>query len=236
MFCGSAWAPFAVLGHCKNIHPDMILDTDAQSKLDEIIEDYGIVSEAPVPQFNGLPVDGLTEHQDGLICTADDCHYACRAPTQMDKHWSQIHRDSGVSKANRSRSGVVQCFFTGAGQKYFAVNRSLVGVDPDGLYSTFIRDYLPSLPPVPMLPPDTHREVPPLLAHTGWNIHLDTFVTDEAKRKALVKSACRPLSVDKDPLYGQLHGWVFEYMDNIRDMAQNQVPYTLLRYLLQYPW
>ena len=65
----------------------MILDTDAQSKLDEIIEDYGIVSEAPVPQFNGLPVDGLTEHQDGLICTADDCHYACRAPTQMDKHY-----------------------------------------------------------------------------------------------------------------------------------------------------
>ena len=89
---------------------------------------------------------------------------------------------------------------------------------------------------MPMLPPNTHREVPPLLAHTGWNIHLDTFITDELKRKALFTSACRPLPINKDELYGQFQEWVFEYMDNIHDIAQHQVPYTLLRYILQYPW
>jgi hypothetical protein len=213
----------------------MIQPPEAQTKLDEIVKEYNIISDVPLPAFNCAPVEGLKQH-DGLICLAEGCCYACRKPKAMAAHWTSLHPDMLVPKDKRARTGVVQCFFTVTGTRYFAVNRSLVGVDPDGLYSTFIRDYLPSLPPVPMLPPDTHREVPPLLAHTGWNIHLDTFVTDEAKRKALVKSACRPLSVDKDPLYGQLHGWVFEYMDNIRDMAQNQVPYTLLRYLLQYPW
>jgi hypothetical protein len=87
-----------------------------------------------------------------------------------------------------------------------------------------------------MLPQNTHCEVPPLLVHTGWNIHLETFITDELKRKALFKSACRPLPINKDELYGQLHEWVFEYMNNIRDIAEHQVPYTLLRYILQYPW
>lgn len=131
---------------------------------------------------------------------------------------------------------MVQCFFTVIGTKYFAVNASLAGVEEEGLYTTFIRDYLPSLPPLPTFPPHTHREVPPLLAHTGWNLHLDTFVTDEAKRKALVASALSPLPVNKDPIYGQLYDWVFEYMDKIRDIAQHQVPYTLLKYILEYPW
>jgi hypothetical protein len=236
MFCGSAWAPSALLGHCKNVHPNMKRNADAQSKLDEVVLEYGIVSEVDLPEFNGIPVEGLMEHKDGLICKAPGCNYACRKASVMDKHWSQSHRSSRVPVQDRHHTGVVQLFFTGTGHRYFLVNPSLKEVDPEGLYATFIRDYLPSLPPLPMLPPDTYREVPPLLAHTGWNLHLDTFVTDEAKRKALVASAIRPLDSEKDALYGQLHDWVFEYMDSIRDIAQHKVPYTLLRYILQYPW
>ena len=37
MFCGSAWAPYAILGHCKNEHPNIKQDPDGQSKLDEIV-------------------------------------------------------------------------------------------------------------------------------------------------------------------------------------------------------
>ena len=235
MFCGSAWAPFALLGHCKREHPEIKRIPDAQSQLDEIVEEYGIVSEVAVPAFNGLPVEGLKEHEDGLICMAEGCVYACRKSTSMDQHWSGLHQNTSIPKANRSRNGVVQCFFTGTGQRYFEVNSTLIGAEPEGLYSTFIRDYLPSLPPVEMLPPNTHREVPPLLAHTGWNLHLDAFVTDQAKRKVLLESARSPLRKDKDPLYGQLYEWVFEYMNSIRDIAQHKVPYTLLRYILQYP-
>lgn len=211
-------------------------DPDAQTKLDEIVKDYGIVSDVPLPAFNCAPVEGLKEHEDGLICLAEGCEYACRKPKVMAQHWTLSHPNMFVPKEKRARTGVVQCFFTVIGTKYFAVNRSLSGLEPEGLYSTFISEYLPSLPPTPMLPPNTHREVPPLLAHTGWNIHLDTFITDELKRKALFQSACRPLPINKDEIYGQLHEWVFEYMDNIRDIAQHQVPYTLLRYILQYPW
>jgi Orsellinic acid/F9775 biosynthesis cluster protein D len=236
MFCGSAWAPLTLLGHCKNQHPDMKCDPDAQSKLDELVLEYGIVSEVASPDFNGIPIEGLKEHNDGLICKAPGCSYACRKASVMDKHWSQCHQYSRVPTQDRHRTGMVQCFFTGTGHKYFAVNPSLKDVDPEGLYATFIRDYLPSLPPLPVLPPNTHREVPPLLAHTGWHLHLDSFVTDETKHKALVESALRPLQADKDPLYGQLYDWVFEYLNSIRDIAQHEVPYTLLKYILQYPW
>ena len=236
MFCGSAWAPSALLGHCKKEHPEMKRGPDAQSKLNEVVLEYGIVSEVALPTFNGPPIEGLKEHKDGLVCLAPNCSYACRKSSAMDTHWSKCHQFSSVTKANRNRVGVVQCFFTSTGIKYFAVNPSLTEADPEGLYATFIRDYLPSLPPLPMLPPDTYREVPPLLAHTGWNLHLGTFVTDDVKRKALVASAIRPLDSEKDALYGQLHDWVFEYMESIRDIAQHKVPYTLLRYILQYPW
>jgi hypothetical protein len=236
MFCGSAWAPFALLGHCKNEHSDIKLDSDAQSKLDEVVQEYGIVSEVALPTFHGLPIEGLKEHKDGLICLADECSHACRSPLSMDQHWSKNHRGSSIPKEKRSCSAVVQCFFTSTGCKYFAVNKSLVGTDSEGLYSTFIRDYLPSLPPVPMLPPNTNREIPPLVAHTGWDLHLGSFVTDDKKCKALVASARRPAQANKDSLYGQLHDWVFEYMDSIRDIAHHEVPYTLLRYILQYPW
>jgi len=238
VFCGAAWAPFAILGHCKKEHPDLKQDPTAQSKLDEIVEQYGIVqgTNVPLPTFNGLAVEGLAIHDDGLVCMADDCVYACRKESMMDQHWTLKHRLSSISRPKRFRSASVQCFFTGAGTKYFAINRSLEGADPKGLYAKFIHDYLPSIPPVPMLPPNTHREVPPLIAHTGWNLHLDAFVTDTKKRKSLVESAASPLPMDKDPLYGQLYKWVFEYLDSIRDIADEQVPYTLLKYILQYPW
>src|SRR6202047_5150423 len=236
MVCGSAWPPYALLGHCKKEHPNIKIPSDAPSKLNEIVQDYGIVSEVCLPEFNGLPVKGLKKHHDGLVCLADGCSYACLRTRVMAEHWLSCHPNSIIPKDKRSKVGMIQCFFTVIGTKYFAVNASLEGVDDEGLYATFIRNYLPSLPPLPMLSPNTHREVPPLLAHTGWNLHLDSFITDEAKRKALVVSALRPFQADKDPVYGQLYGWVFEYMDSIRDIAQHQVPYTLLRFILQYPW
>jgi hypothetical protein len=235
MFCGSAWAPFALLGHCKNEHPEIKQGPDSQMKLEQVIKEYQIVSEVPVPTFHGPPVEGLKEHNDGLICLADGCSYACRKSKVMAEHWTSCHPNILIPKDKRARSGVVQCFFPVIGTKYFAVNPSVADIDPQGLYATFINDYLPSVPPLPMLPPNTHRELPPLLAHTGWNLHLDSFVTDDTKRKALLMSALRPLDVKKDPLYGQLHDWVFEYMDNIRNIAQFQVPYTILRYILEYP-
>jgi len=43
-------------------------DPDAQTKLDEIVKDYGIVSDVPLPAFNCASVEGLKEHKDGLIC------------------------------------------------------------------------------------------------------------------------------------------------------------------------
>jgi len=68
--------------------------------------------------------------------------------------------------------------------------------------------------------------------HTeSWNLHLDTFVTDEMKHKVLVASTLQPLNITKDPLYSQLHDWVFEYMDRIHDIAQHKVPYMLLKYI-----
>ena len=201
----------------------------------KLFPEYGIVATIPLPAFGGPPIEGLKEYEDGLICTAENCNYACRKGTAMDQHWTKCHQTISMPKGKRTRCGVVQTFFTVTGTQYFAVDQSLNNVDLEGLYSTFILDYLPNLPPLPMLPANTHREVPPLLAHTGWNLHLDTFVTDETKRKKLVTSALRPLSAKKDPIYGQLHEWVFEYMDEICNIAQYQVPYTLLRYILQYP-
>ena len=188
MFCGSAWAPFAVLGHCKNEHPDIKLDSEAWIKLEQVIKEYQIVSDIQVPKFHGSPVEGLKEHKNSLICLRVGCSYACHKPKVMAEHWTSCHPNSPIPKEKRAQSGVVQCFFPVIGTKYFAVNSSLADVDPKGLYATFIHDYVPSVPPLPMLPPNTHQELPPLLAHTGWNLHLDSFVTDDTKRKTLFTS------------------------------------------------
>ena len=92
MFCSSAWAPFALLGHCKNEHPEIKQGPDAQIKLEQVIEEYQIVSEVPVPTFHGPPVEGLKEHNDGLICLADGCSYACRKSKVMAEHWTSCHQ------------------------------------------------------------------------------------------------------------------------------------------------
>jgi hypothetical protein len=141
MFCGAAFAPHAILGHCKNEHPNIKRDPDSETKLAEIVEEYGIVSTVPLPTFYGPPVEGLKEHQDGLICAAENCNYACRKESSMDQHWTKCHKDITMLKQKCSQHGVVQTFFTVTGTNYFAVNQSLVDAVPDGLYSTFIRDY-----------------------------------------------------------------------------------------------
>ena len=182
----------------------------------------------PIPQFQGPPVKGLKEHKDGLIYLTVGCNYACHKPKVMAEHWTLYHPNSFIPKDKRAWSRVVRCFFPVIGTKYFAVNPSIANIDPQGLYATLINDYLSSIPPLPMLPPNTHWELPPLLAYTGWNLHLDSFVTDDTKCKALLTLALCPLDAKKDPLYGQLHDWVFEYMDNIQNIAQFQVPYTIL--------
>lgn len=91
LFCSSAWALSALLGHCKNIHPDMKHDADAQSKLDKVVLEYGIVSEVDLPEFNGIAIEGLMGHEDGLICKAPSCNYASQKVSVMDKHLSQSH-------------------------------------------------------------------------------------------------------------------------------------------------
>ena len=51
LFCGSAWAPYAILGHCKKEQPNIKIPSDAPSKLDDIVTEYGIVSEVPLPEL-----------------------------------------------------------------------------------------------------------------------------------------------------------------------------------------
>jgi hypothetical protein len=167
MLCGSAWAPYSILGHCKKKHPNIKIVSDAPSKLDEIVKEYGLVSEVPLPEFNGSLVEGLMKNHNGLMCLADGCHYACLKTQVMVEHWLSHHPNSIIPKDKHSQTRMVQYFFTVIGTKYFAVNALLEGANDESLYATFICDYLPSLPPLPMLPPNTHCEVPPLLAHTG---------------------------------------------------------------------
>src|ERR1700683_1759161 len=68
----------------------------------------------------------------------------------MAEHWTSCHPNSTIPKSKCAQRGIVQCFFTVIGTKYFAVNLLLVGTYLEGLYTMFICDYLPSLPPIPM--------------------------------------------------------------------------------------
>lgn len=234
--CMSAWMPGTVIKHCKhnNNHKNIVMPADASSELEAIVKKWDIIpdQQTSLPMFDGPPVEGLEIHL-GMACTAQGCTYACRKQESMDQHHMQMHPNSNVPRPNRHRSADVQCFFTNTGTRYFTVNKALVGHHPESLYSTFLTKYLPSLPPPPMLPPNTSREIPPLLKMTGWHIHLDEFVTDTEKRKALVKVAEGPKK--KKPLVGQLHEWVTEYLKAIRELTRHGVPYTVLKYLLKYP-
>jgi len=123
------------------------------------------------------------------------------------------------------------------GTKYFAVNQSLSGLEP-GVY--ILHSYL-------NICHLFHRCLCYLRTlivkcHHSWRILVGICIWTHLSQMSwnvkpcFTSSACRPLPINKDELYGQFQEWVFEYMDNIRDMAQHQVPYTLLRYILQYPW
>lgn len=236
MVCMSAWMPGTVINHCKHNsnHKGMRMPADTSSELDSVVRQWEVVpdQQVPLPAFDGPPVEGLSVHE-GMACEAPGCVYACRKQESMDQHYQGQHPLTNVPRAKRHRLADVQCFFTNTGTKYFTVNKALIGHDPEGLYSTFLTKYLPSIPKPPMLPPNTTREIPPLVKMTGWHIHLGDFVTDTDKREALVEAATRPKA--KEPLFGQLHDWVFEYLAAIREMSRHKVPYTVLRYLLKYP-
>jgi hypothetical protein len=90
----------ALLGHIKNEHPDIQMDPEAQSKLDEVQKTYSILSDTTVPlsSFNGPPVEGLKAHKDGLVCTMEDCIYACQSLQLMDQHWCH-HQGSLMPKS-----------------------------------------------------------------------------------------------------------------------------------------
>jgi len=235
--CMSAWMPGTVIGHCKHSekHKGIYMPENALSNLESVVEEFGIIpdQQVPLPPFDGPPVEGLEIYPNGLVCTTSGCKYACRSQKAMDAHYYEKHPTTKISRPNRHRQADVQCFFTNTSTRYFSVNKTLIGLDPQSLYSVFLTKYLPSLPAPPMLPPNTTREIPPLLKMTGWHIHLGDFVTDSQKRKALVNTVARPKN--KEPVFGQLHNWVWEYLVAIRDMARNDVPYTVLKYLLKYP-
>jgi hypothetical protein len=110
------------------------------------------------------------------------------------------------------------------------VNPSLTNHGPEDLYAIYLKEFHSNMVKDTVVSaPTLARDISPWLRVARFHVYLGDYVTDTAKREELFTTMKTPKS--RDPLYGRLHNWVLEYMEQIRETADNKVPHTFLKHL-----
>jgi len=209
-----------------------------KSQLDDLVEVFNIAETVPLqyPHPMQAPLKGLKQHKDGYMCTFPDCSYASLKESTMVQHWKDAHAGHLHLYAAEDRYKhpvYVQAYFAVGSTTYWAVNPDLTDRGSDNLYAGYLRDVKPLVDDHGDFDdPLTQRDIPPWLRFAAFNDFLGDYVTKKDKRTLLVNAASRPKR--NDPVYGQLHDWVFEYLDSVRDVARFDIPYLMLRYIKSY--
>jgi len=207
-----------------------------QKELNELMKTYSL-SNNPIlkyPPPNHIPINGLKIHQDGYTCSYDGCIYTVLKKSSMQTHWKLSHADKLhlVKSNNQYHHPIpIQSYFSHMRNKYWTVNPDLAGRDTRDLYRMFMTEFLPGFETTTSFQePTLPRDIPPWLKVSGFHEYLGDYVTDHQKRNRLVDAATHPRI--GDPIFGQLHDWVFEYMKIVRERSRTKVPYTFMKYII----
>jgi hypothetical protein len=226
--CGIAWKPSHLIGHLKNHHIHM--KKADEEKLMSLIHSHGITDNTktvnPIPMF--APIEFLTVHQGGYCCNV--CEYCCRSSGSFGNHWSTTHRDLTVKPSKRFHRGDIQTIFDPVPLKFFEVSTCLQQVPIGSPFDIYIKNELPNHPSFQPTIPLKEREIPPFLHVTQWHMHLEEYVTNDLKRRALRDIVRLPKKLQKD----NLHTVVIKYMQSITEKA-SKMAYQLRCLLIECP-
>lgn len=196
--CGRCLIPNDAIGHAQNKHG---LDSKAvcPDEFADVCEELGVHQEAYLvvhPSPRSPPVE-YTRSVTGVACTVDpaNCAYCCTKPEVMDKHVREKHPSHPHPLSNCYRVGIqVQTLFLTFGVKYFEVEPALASVPKGSPLNYILQQFLPSLEPDPILPPDTERERTPFMRVVNWDSHMQDIRGDPGRRKLHKEFIAAPAS------------------------------------------
>lgn len=232
--CGVGQLPAEVLGHVSQTH-GIKPPKDAEDLLAQALEEFNIYPDhdVPPPPSNGPPIELLKEHSDGLCCT--QCSYYCLSPANMNKHWtSRAHADiaSEVSPSYRYKKvETLQTFFAAARRKYFPVNKHLRQILATSSYAQFLRTELEHVnAPLPIPPAARPTEIPVLVKMTGWDAHLQDWITEQTTRSQL-KQLCKLPQRTKQGI-GALQDLCIQYLKECKALGK-KAPFYVRQVLME---
>lgn len=172
--------PADLPGHMIKQHNMDKLNAKELSTNVAMYEPFRTREEVCDPAPGGPPVEGLAVHLDGFSC--GECDYAAKALNTIQRHMREEHSNS----SNFLKGVAVQTCLKGVGCRYFVVNPTLKGVPACDPLTAVVRDYLPRLVLPAPGPPETTREIDPLLRVTHWHDHLKPWLTNKTKLEELL--------------------------------------------------
>lgn len=225
--CQACYLPDDISTHMK-IH-DIHLSKDDVSAL---VADFGLhtnLKDIKLPYPGGPPVEFI-KTVSGYSCRY--CPHACPQEDSLKNH-VRSHRDRSPLWDECIRKNVaIQTLFRGVGHKFFEVNCDLSEIPEDNIYTTIIRDYLPSQPPLPVRPAQTLREVEPLIQVTEWHTRMHDYIDDRSRRNHLLSLKAKPKT--DEPGYCHIQDAVLLYLTQARDHGR-RLRLTVRKIIMQGP-
>lgn len=177
---------------------------------------HSVVHPAP----RACPVECIVIHSGGFACAVapTSCAFASLSEKWMKTHLRE-HPDRNPNTSLCYRTNVpLQTLYPHVGHKYFEVQPLLVDVPVDSALSLILRDFIPNLPPLPVVPVDTERERTPFMQQMNWDNHMDRIRGDPAMHTRL-KGLLAP-AAKGEPGLVDLHTITLAYMKSGADVGR----------------
>ncbi|KAJ7041296.1 hypothetical protein C8F04DRAFT_1230395 [Mycena alexandri] len=224
--CEHAILPTALIQHVHKEHGIPLPYVDDRPRIIELCASYSIHKTADSvrrPSFGCAPLEGLHTYS-GFVCRG--CQFAARERSSLDRHWSRPEHKEKCGDLSKSRGilgGSIQSFFNPGNQRWFEVEPSMKGVDPDhpfALYqSTYGREF--DKGPTILHGAENGREVLPMSKLTGWDDHLSNWLTTRSLIDNLRLLVDLKKSKNDAPGMGHLRAITKRYHDRISKLTNS---------------
>lgn len=213
--CEACYFPMDIIGHMKS-HGIYVSKDDVEVLLARY-QLHTELKDVKLPYPGGPPVEFL-KMLLGYRCRY--CSHACPKEHSLKNHIRDKHPNRSPVWAECMIPGVsIQTLFSSVGHKYFVVNPTLIEVPEEDIYTTIIRDYLPSQPSLPVRPEPTLRDIEPLLQVTEWHIRMHDYMDDLSRRNLLLKLKAEP--TPDEPGYCNIAEATLSYLKDARSKELN---------------
>ncbi|KAI0069798.1 hypothetical protein K474DRAFT_1713911 [Panus rudis PR-1116 ss-1] len=234
--CEHAILPAYLWGHLKE-HGIVYNQEEFNELLEDFIIEHKVRRDAaiPTPPPEGRPVEGI-ELEDGYLCQARDCHFACTSLKYMRNHISKEHGKNGLECSALIKATSVQTFFLGSHRKYFAVNGHLplIGDIVNIPYEVYLAEIYSSSEDIPPPSNTSKEDLPRHVQYTGWDDVMKDYRNDPDTRRTILSLMQHPSPDMSEPIICRIPALVrkyFEYGYTVGKKASN----FILRMLQEYP-